>query len=176
MTEENLHTPSLVLEHVRVLSTLQADIAHIKKVVDNGLSAKLASVDATLSKFMSDTAIRNIEIKAENWFTRILNGSATKIVSLTVGFILVNAVASSSFNSVIKSVYFDEPKGQQVAILNQQKELKSELSGYHTHLLKDSKVLYHSGRSDCPAWVLNTTTNTWVRAPQMRTETGINAD
>ena len=59
---------NLVIEHQKILGELASDVKHIKGKVDNGLSAKLATVNETLVKFMATSIADRRVDKAENWF------------------------------------------------------------------------------------------------------------
>jgi len=175
----NIHIKTM-LTHSEILATLVADVAQVKKVVGNGLGAQLKEVATKLDTFINHTKDKEIELKlregkidSENWFTRILNKSAGNIVLIAVTFIMINALVSSGVATFLKSAYSKEPPGQQAAILKGQGDIQSTLSGYHVHILKDGRTLYHSGDVNRPAWILNPTDNTWIKAPNMRTEKGI---
>jgi len=181
----------LVIKHEGLVSAMVADLTHIKKTVDNGLSKALddtrddlQSIQATLHEFMAATRIAAAEVKgdlavkeandrAENWFTRILNQGATKIMGGIVVIILASAVTNNALMAVLRDKYYNEPPGQQAQILEKQKAIQSTLSIYHTHLLQNGKTLYHSDDQTQPAWVLDPATGIWEKCPKMRTEVGV---
>lgn len=181
----------LVIKHEGILGMMAADVSHIRKKVDNGLSnelrtvsSELHSVEKALADFIAATGIKDANQKtalvtqqaktdSENWFTRILSGSVIKIIGFSVTFIIVNSLVNSGMGLFLKEKYSLEVSGQQKEILRQQANIQSTLNVYHTHQLENGDALYHSGDSTKPAWMLNGKTNAWEKAPTMRTEAGI---
>lgn len=173
------HIPcDLVIEHQKLLGEMSANIEHIgldvsyiRERVDNGLSTKVEAIERALNLSISDGKIANAETRAENWFTRILSGSISKIISLAIIFIVVNAMVSSGFGLFVKEKYLQEIPGQQKEILQKQTVLMTALgSTYHTHVMSDDRILLHAGNRDEPAWILDPKTGFWSKAPLMRTE------
>jgi hypothetical protein len=181
MTTETEQTHlRMMIDHSGILATLVADVNSIKKVVGNGLGAQLDAVGQKLDEFITHTRTKEFEAKlreskidGENWFSRILNKSAGNIVTLVVGVIMISAVTNAGVATAVKTYWSKEPPGQQATILKTIHETNSALSGYHVHLLKDGKTLYHSGDANRPAWILNPADNSWLKAPDMRTEGGV---
>jgi hypothetical protein len=171
---------SLVIKHEGLLAALDAnlkgiaeDVAYIRTRVDDGLAVKVAGIERDLAESISKGKITAIEIKAENWFSRILQGSVTKIMGLVTVLVIMNNLVGTGINFFVKEKISKEPAGQQAEILKSQTELKATLVGYHSHLLGDGKELFHAGVPDSPAWIRDTKTNVWTPAPQWRTEVGI---
>ena len=173
---------SLVIEHQKILGELASDVKHIKGKIDNGLSAKLAIVNETLVKFMATSIADRRVDKAENWFGRIVQGSATKIIGLAVVIVMASGLTSSGLNILAKQYISQEPPGQQKAILEQGEannlfavDMKIMISDmkinkYHRHILNDGRILFHNGSPDVRAYILNSTTGKFERCPEMRTE------
>ena len=154
----------LVIAHEGVLGGLVANIEYIKKKVDNGLTEKLDKVENTVSNFVTLTNERAKTIDAQNWFSRLLTGSVKKILGLVVIVIFANALVSNSMWAWLKTHYLKEMPGQQAAILEHLG------ASYHSHMLKDGSIVLHADDSAAPAWKLDRTTNSWVKAPTLRTD------
>ncbi len=182
----------LVIKHEGLLGMIAADISHIKKKVDNGLSEDLAkvsqdliTVERTLAEFVSSVVARNVKmdsdntlretkVDAANWFNRILSNSVSKIVGYATIFIIANSLVNNGLVIFLEDKYSKEPPGQQQTILKQQASLQSVIgTSYHSHVFPDGKVLLHSGSEMEPAWLLDGKTNVWEKAPTMRTDQGI---
>lgn len=170
----------LVIKHHEILGGIAADIAHIKKTVDNGLSKKLDDtvkeltvVQALLQKQKTDAELEFVKMESSNWLSRILTGSVSKALGVIFLVIFLNAAINIGGSLFVKEKISKEPAGQQAAILQQQNEMKIALDGaYHSHHW-NGKTILHAGDANKPAWVLNPATNQWERAPGQRTEEGV---
>ena len=168
-------------DHSALMETvgeIKATVGYIKGKIDNGLSAKLESVDKTLTKFMDSAAAQRRIDRAENWFARILQGSATKIIGLVIVFIMLSAVSSSGLTIFLKNYYSQETPGQQKEILIQGKQIEAQAKdiqthAYHQHTLIDGRILFHTGDANMRAYILDPQTGKYERAPYMRTEGSI---
>jgi hypothetical protein len=167
-----------------MLEGLVSDVTQIKARVNNGLATEIAQLSKNLAVSISESKSEAIEIKAdvassaqrlrgENWLGRIADGSLKKIIGIGIGYMILNAVVTSGAVQFVKEKYNLEVPGQQKQILQKQVEIQSTLAGYHYHTLADGRVLQHSGDATKPAWILDSKTNIWEKAPMMRTEEGI---
>jgi hypothetical protein len=170
----------LVIKHHEILGGIAADIAHIKKTVDNGLSKKLDDtvkelniVQTLLQKQKSDAEMQFVKIDSSNWFTKVLTGSFIKVSGIVIMFMFLNAIMNSGIGLFVKDKISLEPPGQQRAILDHQVDIKSYLdASYHSHVINGRAVL-HAGDPNKPAFIFNEATKNWDRAPLMRTEEGV---
>jgi hypothetical protein len=180
----------LVIKHEGVLGMMASDVSHIRKKVDNGLSTELSkvsgelySVEKALADFIAATGVkdekentervsRQAKNDAENWFTRIVTGSVTKIIGYIVIFIIANSFVNGGVGLYLKERYSQETAGQQRGIMQKTTDIQSLLSGYHTHALADGRTLFHTGDPKTPAYIFNPLINLWEKAPTMRTEDG----
>lgn len=153
-----------VMDFSGTIGELCSDVAHIKKSVDNGLSAKLALTSEKLDEFITADSIRAAKLDSQNWFTRLLEGSVRKVIGLVLVVILLNGLASAGIWAGLKAFQFKETPGQQQRIVTALGDK------YHTHTMKDGRVLLHAGDSDQPAWLFNPKTHSWDRAPMLRTD------
>jgi hypothetical protein len=167
----------LVIGHERTLGmveealkTISSDVSYIRERVDNGLSTKVANIDKVLSDSIASEKVRAAELAAENWFGRILSGSASKIIGLVIVFVIINAMVGSGLSIFLKEKYSQEIPGQQKEILQKQVAIQASLADYHSHAMKDGKVLFHAGDLMKPAWLLDQSAGLWIKAPQMREE------
>jgi hypothetical protein len=181
----------IIMRHEGVLgefrSTLLAvsrDVSYIRGRVDDGLAVTVARIDKDLAtsiaagkadaaEIKADVGIAAEKLRGENWLGHIVTGSVGKLIGIAVAYMIVNALASSGLALLIKEKYSLELPGQQKEILKQQAAIQSTLNIYHTHQLSNGDVLYHSGDINKSAWILNSRTNVWERAPSLRTEEGI---
>jgi hypothetical protein len=156
-----------------VLSGLAKDVSYIRQRVDNGLSVKINQIKEELTTSIAEAKVSAESLKSENWFNRILQNSAAKLIGMFILFVALNALASSGMVSFLKSHYSEEPPGQQKEILKHSSMIPGLMEGYHTHDFIDGRVLFHSGDETKPAWIYDPKTYKWENAPLMRTEKGL---
>lgn len=82
----------MVVEHHAALAQMGADISHIKRKIDNGLTEKMEA----LSKRLDD-------LSQDSWATQLLSGGVKKLVALIIFLILANALANNAIWAVIKA-------------------------------------------------------------------------
>jgi hypothetical protein len=170
---------TVVMNRESSFGELRADIGHIKKKIDNGLFqdvyARLDSIKDSLNQINIDSVRRNGNLVArekdkdsEDWFLRIFSGSAKKVVGWLITFMILSALITAATNNALwtylKISYLKESPGQQQQILN------SLENGYHSHVQKDGRILWHAGTKDKPAWLINPLTNIPEACPELRTE------
>jgi len=173
--------PEFCPDHSKLMQTvgnIEADVAHIKTKVDNGLSAKLYSVDKLLTSFMATVKADRRVDTAENWFLRILQGNAKKIIGYAVLLIMVTALTSGGVWSVLRSYVWKESPGQLTQIIAQGTAAKKAIAvvekhSYHEHILTDGRILFHTGNQNERAYIIDPSTGKYERAPQMRTENSV---
>jgi len=151
------------MELSSTIGELCSDVSHIKKTVDNGLSAKLSSVEKSLDTFISADKVRVAKLDAQNWFSRLLEGSVKKVIGIVLGIILLNGFMNAGMWAALKTYSFNERPGQQQAIL-----INSLGPGYHSHVLSNGQILLHANDQNKPAWIWNKDTNSWDRSPDQR--------
>jgi hypothetical protein len=169
MTEHELC--SLVVEHQKTIGSMDAKIDSIMATLGNGLSKQLKETAEKLDKFITDDAIRAVKIENENWFSKILSGSARKIIGIVVFLIMMSGLVNAGIWTYLKINYLKETPGQQKEILAQSKIAASDY--YHTHIMHDGRTVLHCGNPNLPAFILDPTTGKYEPAPQYRTEEGI---
>ena len=168
----------LVIKHEGILGGMAADIQHIKSKVDNGLSAKLDETKEALAKFIATTEADRRVDAAENWFSRILQGSVKKVIGYAVLAIIVSALASGGVWSALRAYAWKESPGQLNKILAQGTDTKAAIAvvqqhSYHEHILTDGRILFHTGNANERAYILDPVSGKYERAPQMRTENSV---
>lgn len=82
----------LVVEHHATLAQMGADIAHIKKKIDNGLTEKMDNLSKRLDALSQDS-----------WATQLLSGGIKKLIALIIFLILANALANNAILAVLKA-------------------------------------------------------------------------
>lgn len=171
----------LVLEHHKILPRIEARLENIDKCVNNGLSAELQSTVAALAKFKEDCkaqcALREIA-ESKNWFLKMLQAGATKVVGILIIFGLFTAVTTVIGYSVMRTYGWQEKPGQLASIVTQGQKLEQQgvefqLHAYHFHICKDGKRIFHAGDPNIRAYVENPLTGKLEPAPQFRTEDSV---
>lgn len=82
----------MVVEHHASLAQMGADISHIKKKIDNGLTEKMEALSKRLDALSQDS-----------WATQLLSGGVKKLVALIIFLILANALANNAIWAVLKA-------------------------------------------------------------------------
>jgi hypothetical protein len=84
-------TCQLVIEHHAQLAQMSADIAHIKRKIDNGLTEKMDSLNNRLDALDRDS-----------WVTQLLSGGVKKLIGLIIFLILANALANNAILALVR--------------------------------------------------------------------------
>ena len=171
----------LVIKHEGILGGMRETLDHIKKKVDNGLSEEMRSLSKALSQVQVDCtakcALKEIA-EEKNWFLKILQSSATKVVSFGVVFAFITALTTTGVWMAAKVYAWKELPGQQQSIATTSKAIanlgmESNLHYYHQHILKDGRILMHTGDPNVKAYIFDEKKGAVIRAPYMRTEESI---
>jgi hypothetical protein len=190
---------SLVIEHQKAigeitatLAILQEDSSEIRKAVSNGLKDKLAATETALNTFIAQTASdkkilaselalreQKLESKVERradkidneiWLPRLLNKQGVKVIGGIISIILLSGISSSGFTMIMKDWYSKEPPGQMKQIADKQNLIMGSLGlDYHSHVLSNGDVLWHTGKANEIAWKIDKNGNA-TRCPELRTE------
>jgi hypothetical protein len=129
-----------------LISSMASDIADIKRRVNNGLTAEITQISKDLAqsvadskeaaakiksdvasdavKIKADVALSASELRGENWFGRILQGSVTKLIGIAAIVIILSGLTSSGMSLYIKNKFSQDP--------TQQKQIMEKLDTMNT--------------------------------------------
>jgi hypothetical protein len=154
-----------IIAHAEILGELRSDVKYIKQKIDNGLSDKMTNMEASLENAKKVIDDRISKIDAENWFNRILTGSAKKIIALIIFMAFLSGLTSTVMWANYKYYGFKEVPGQQQATYEMQIS-----NAYHKHILQDGRIVFHADDPTQSAGIFNPITKTWENYPQMRVD------
>jgi hypothetical protein len=163
----------------KALDAFIAQAAADKELLAKELELREQKIDAELelsaTKVKNELNLRAAKAKGENWFNGILSKSVTKIISIGIIFIALNALTSSGFTLYLKEHYSGETAGQQKEILAKQNLMMGVMGAsdeYHSHFLKTGETLWHTGKVNEIAWKVDKKGNI-IRCPELRTDEGL---
>jgi hypothetical protein len=79
-------------------------------------------------------------------------------------FVMLSVLLTTGSWTILKTYVWRELPGQQAIMIQQAKDC------LHSHILNNDDILIHSGYPEVKAYVLHTKTNTYDKAPELRTE------
>jgi hypothetical protein len=163
-----------VMDHERIIGGFGAKLDNIEKAVNNGLSEKLDENIKALEVFKaacaSRCALKEID-DSKNWFLKMLQSSASKVLGIVIIFIILSALTSGGTWMALKAFAWKELPRQQLSIVEQGKNM--QIHNYHQHILRDGRILFHTGDTNVRAYILDPNTGKYERAPYMRTEESV---
>jgi hypothetical protein len=159
----------LVIKHEGILGGIASDVSHIKAVVDDGLIGKMGEVGGKIKDMERDLEVKDLETKmretqiredmekryikldSENWFSRILQGSVTKVIGIVLVAIILGSLVNNGIWVILKEKYIKELPGQQQTLLQQTNKIPStpltqpyDLGTYKNYTLSDGRVVFYT--------------------------------